>query len=146
MAGVNQDLLREKADVIARCLGRVRGKAPTTQELLAADIDAQDIIMINLERAIQAAVDIASHIIAYTSLPPASTMADGFVVLKQAGVISASICERMQKAVGLRNLLVHEYQRIDWNIVWQVITRHLNDPIDFARAVLAWQSSPKLTP
>lgn len=140
MEAVNRQLLQEKADVVARCLGRVRSKAPNTLAELATDLDAQDIVVINLERAIQACVDMASHIIAYTALPPAATMADGFVCLKLAGIISNAICDRMVKATGLRNLLVHEYQRIDWSIVWQVITKHLNDPMDFSRAILQWDS------
>jgi uncharacterized protein YutE (UPF0331/DUF86 family) len=135
---VNEQLLQEKADVVVRCLGRVKTKAPTSLSALTTDLDAQDIIVLNLERAIQACVDMASHIIAYTSLPPAPTMAESFICLRQAGVITQPVCDRMVKATGLRNLLVHEYQRIDWGIVWQVITKHLNDPHDFSREVLTW--------
>jgi uncharacterized protein YutE (UPF0331/DUF86 family) len=132
--------MQEKADVVARCIGRIKSKSPATQEILAVDLDAQDIIVLNLERAIQACVDMASHIIAYTALPAAPTMADGFVVLHQAGVISQHLCNRMVKATGLRNLLVHEYQRIDWNVVWQVLTKHLQDLVDFAQVALTWAS------
>lgn len=138
MAKVNKQLLAEKADVVIRCLGRVRTKIPATLNDLTSDIDAQDIIVLNLERAIQACVDIASHVIAYTSLPPGATMAEAFSVVKQAGIISAPVCERMVRAAGLRNLLVHEYQRIDWKIVWQVLTKHLGDPADFCREVMDW--------
>jgi uncharacterized protein with HEPN domain len=44
----------------------------------------------------------------------------------------------MRKAVGLRNLLVHQYQKVNWDIVWSVINHHLDDSIDFVNAVLQW--------
>ena len=138
---MNEQLLREKADVVARCLARVKSKRPASQQALAGDLDAQDIIILNLERAVQACVDISSHVIAYTPLAASPTMAESFVCLRNAGVISPAICERMVKATGLRNLLVHEYQRIDWNIVWQVLNKHIQDPIDFVQAVLNWRQS-----
>ena len=141
MDQVNRQLLSEKADVVARCLSRIKSKCPASQAALEADIDAQDIIILNLERSIQACVDIACHLIAYTALPAAPTMADSFVCLQKAGIISSAVSERMVKATGLRNLLVHEYQRIDWSIVWQVLSKHLNDPIDFVHAVMQYKPS-----
>jgi uncharacterized protein YutE (UPF0331/DUF86 family) len=61
---------------------------------------------LNLERAIQACVDIAAHIIAYTPLGTAPQMADSFVLLARANIISDNLAIRLKKAVGLRNLLV----------------------------------------
>ena len=60
---MTQDVINNKCDIITRCLKRIREKTPSTAEILADDVDAQDIISVNLQRAIQAAVDIASHLI-----------------------------------------------------------------------------------
>jgi uncharacterized protein YutE (UPF0331/DUF86 family) len=135
MAPPNQTLIFEKLDTIARCIERVRAKTPQSLEQLTADVDRQDIIVINLERAMKASIDIASHIIAYTALPVPVTMADAFEKLADAKVISAQTAQRMKKAVGLRNILVHEYTRLDWNILWQVITNHLDDIRKYATEV-----------
>lgn len=142
MGQINKNLIAEKSDTVIRCLERVRRKKPQTKDLLLADIDAQDIIILNLERAIQACVDVASHIIAYTPLPIAPTMADAFIQLHHAGIIPLANSERMRKAVGLRNLLVHEYKSINWDIVWSVLERHLNDPVEFLNAVDAGTAKP----
>ena len=136
MEKVNQRLLLEKSDVVTRCLNRVKSKTPATKKELLADIDAQDIITLNLERAIQASVDIAAHIIAYTPLGTAPTMADSFLLLAKANIIDDDIAIRMQKAVGLRNLLVHEYQLINWDIVWSVLQYRIKDPMEFVQQVL----------
>jgi uncharacterized protein YutE (UPF0331/DUF86 family) len=127
MVPPNQTLISEKLDTIARCLKRVQDKTPASLSDLAGDLDSQDIIIVNLERAIQASVDIASHIVAYTALSVPGTMADCFEKLANAHLITAKTAERMKKAVGLRNILVHEYQAIDWTIIWAVITNHIDD-------------------
>lgn len=144
MVQVNIALLQEKADTIVRCLDRIKSKCPASLDALAKDLDAQDIIILNLERCIQAAVDIASHVIAYTPLPAAATMAESFVCLERSRLISGETAIRMVKATGLRNLLVHEYQKLDWSILWQVLQRHLLDPLDFAKEVM--NSLSKLDP
>ena len=135
MAQISKRLILEKGDVINRCLLRVKTKMPQTKTELLSDIDAQDIITLNLERAIQACVDIAAHIIAYTPLGTAPTMADSFVLLARANIISDNLAIRLKKAVGLRNLLVHEYQSINWDIVWAVLQNHLSELADFVKEV-----------
>ena len=65
-------------------------------------------------------------------------MADSFEKLAQAQILTPSTAAKMKKAVGLRNILVHEYQKIDWSIIWAVITRHM---IDFHSFVAEIQSA-----
>lgn len=143
MLAVNKILIQEKCETIIRCIQRVEKKLPPSRETFAKDQDAQDIVSVNLERAVQSAVDIAAHLIAYTTFPAASTMADSFSVLEQAGVISSQTCQRMRKAVGLRNILVHEYKKIDWSIVWIVGNTHLIDFSDYCKEVLNWATNQK---
>jgi uncharacterized protein YutE (UPF0331/DUF86 family) len=124
----------------------VKARRSGTKEAFLQDLDSQDIVALNLERAVQACVDIASHLISYTPLPAAPTMADAFVHLKRAGIISDAVAHRMIKATGLRNLLVHEYQTIDWSIVWIVTEHHLSDLVHFTQEVLAWAASQEKSP
>lgn len=65
-------------------------------------------------------------------------MADCFLGLQNAGVLSPALAARMVKAFGLRNLLVHQYRAVDWQIVWSVVQKHLQDPVDFVAAVEQW--------
>lgn len=136
MGGLNRRLLLEKSDVIARCLQRVKAKVPETKESLLSDMDAQDIIILNLERAIQACVDIAAHIIAYTPLKPAATMGESFSLLAKGRIISNERAMRMQKAVGLRNILVYQYQVINWDIIWSVLHHQLGDLMGFVKEIM----------
>jgi len=133
---MNRTLVLEKLDSIRLCVARVASKTPATLDLLRADIDAQDIICINLERCIQACVDIASHIISARAQPVPSTMAEAFLTLHAMGVLPEATARNLVKSVGLRNLIAHEYRKIDYAIVFDVAKNHLCVFEDFGAAVL----------
>lgn len=133
---MDRRLLEEKAEALRRCVQRVRDKCPPTAEALAADVDAQDIVSLNLTRAVQLAVDIASHLIAATALPAPDTMGDGFDRLAEGGIIDPALARRLRAAVGFRNLAVHNYRALDWTIVHALCTRRLDDFADYVRAIL----------
>ena len=66
-------------------------------------------------------------------------MAEGFDVLALARVITDSTAEQLKKSVGFRNISVHEYQKIDWTIVYKIVTEHIVDFKTFIKEVIAWQ-------
>jgi len=45
---------------------------------------------------------------------------------------------RMRRAVGFRNIAVHSYETIDWDIVHSLCTQRLSDFSEFAQAVVRW--------
>lgn len=132
---MDRDLINSKLESLRRCLDRIHSKLPLTVERIRSDYDLQDIICINLERAVQTSVDIAAHVMSEKDAPPPSTMAEGFLRLAELHVISAPIAERMQKAVAFRNILVHNYTDINWDIVFNIVTHHLTDFVQFAQAI-----------
>jgi len=135
---MDRDVILVKIESLERCLDRVQSKVPATAADLSEDLDAQDIIVLNLERAVQICVDISAHIIAELKVRVPMTMAESFERLVTVGVIDKKLRERMQKSVGFRNIAVHEYESIDWNIVYSIITKNLNDFRDYAAAVVDW--------
>lgn len=132
---MDRELIAEKLESLRRCVARIEVKCPDTVATLVADPDVQDIIAINLQRAIQLCVDIGTHLIAESSGPVPTTMGETFEELVAANVIPAGLGERMRKAVGLRNIAVHSYAVIDWAIVHAVCTTRLRDFSEFAQAV-----------
>ncbi len=95
---------------------------------------AQDILAVNLSRAVQLCVDIAAHIIAESNVAAPSTMAESFDVLAQIGAIDSAAAVKMKKSVGFRNVAVHQYQAIDWRIVHSICSKNIDDFRDFASA------------
>ena len=124
----------------------MRTRTPASVEALSASYDAQDILCLNLERAVQACVDIAAHIVSDSECAVPDTMAGTFDTLERQGIVSRALAERMRRAVGFRNISVHAYQTLDWGIVHSIATTRLGDFVEFGRAiegVLAASRGPK---
>ena len=133
---MDKDVLMNKLESLRRCVQRVQDKAPVSSDLLKGDYDLQDIIVLNLERAVQTCVDIGLHMISDLEIPVPDTMSETFKTLNKAGYLNDLVTERMTKAVGFRNTAVHAYQEIDWEIVYRIITEHLDDFRDFSRQMM----------
>ena len=133
---MDKDVLMNKLESLRRCVQRVQDKTPASSDLLKGDYDLQDIIVLNLERAVQTSVDIGLHIISDLEIPVPDTMAEAFKSLNIAGYLDCQVTERMTKAVGFRNTAVHAYQEMDWEIVYRIITEHLDDFRDFSRQIV----------
>jgi len=84
---------------------------------------------------VQLCVDIGAHFIASLNVPPPGTMGQTFDLLAQAGVLNLPLAASLKKAVGFRNIAMHNYDAIDWYIVHSIVTHHLQDFTDFARVV-----------
>jgi uncharacterized protein YutE (UPF0331/DUF86 family) len=132
---MDKEVIGVKLESLRRCVQRIEDKTPGTAEALLEDNDLQDIICINLERAVQICVDLASHIIADSDIPAAGSMGESFEQLCKLNLISDELTVRMKKAVGFRNVAVHAYQEINWKIVYAIITTRLSDFVDYAKAV-----------
>ena len=135
--------IAEKLDSLARCLERLRTKKPCSLEALEADIDLQDIVSINMERAVQLCVDMTSIILAHSNAKPPQTMAEGFRSLAQQGTIAFPLAEQLVKAVGFRNLAVHAYDKIDWQVVYSILTNDVADLRSFGAAITQWLERKK---
>jgi uncharacterized protein YutE (UPF0331/DUF86 family) len=133
---MDPDIVKAKLESLSRCIARIESKAPESAQDLMRDPDAQDIIALNLERAVQLCVDIGSHVLLDFDVPSPESMSGVFAALGKAGVLSVPLAERMSKAAGFRNIAVHDYASVDWNIVFSIVTTRLGDFRGFAEAVM----------
>ena len=134
---MDRDVVTAKLESLRHCVERVRTRTPASVEELSSCYDAQDIICLNLERAVQACVDIAAHIVSDTECTVPDSMAGTFDALERQGVLSRDLTERMRRAVGFRNISVHAYQTLDWEIVYSIATERLGDFVEYGLAIEA---------
>ena len=132
---MDRRLIAEKLESLRSCVCRIEVKCPESSQVLQADPDLQDIISLNITRAVQLCVDIASHIVAESEQRVPNTMSGVFDVLAENGVIPAELCVSMKNAVGFRNIAIHNYQTIDWTIVYEICEERVKDFQSFARLV-----------
>lgn len=132
---VNEDVIRAKLDSLGRCLERIREKCPVEARALEGDFDRQDVLAVNLERAVQLCVDMASHFISGSNHPPPHTMGDAFDALAELKIIDADLADSLRRAVGFRNLSVHAYDKLDWDIVHRAAIEGVKDLALFGRSL-----------
>jgi len=131
----DRDVVLAKVAAIERCLKRIRettGGDPASLK----ELDRQDIFVLNLQRAIQAAIDLAAHIVAAERLGLPETVRGNFTLLLDAGVISAELGRKMEAMVGFRNIAIHDYQALDLEIMKAILQKRLPDLEDFSAAIL----------
>ncbi len=138
---MDQVILAQKLESLRRCVKRVEEKTPSGVNQLIQDPDIQDILVLNLTRAVQLCVDIGSHVISESDEMAPTTMGDVFTTLQAVGAITPVTCESMQKAVGFRNIAVHNYAVISWEIVFAICRKFLADFRRFAKEITDYNVS-----
>lgn len=130
------DVLVNKAASIERCVARVREEYAGDVRHLYDDITRQDAIVLNIQRACQAAIDLAMHVVRIHGLGPPQESRDAFALLIEVGFLSEKLGDRLMRMVGFRNIAIHEYQKLNLDIVRAIAEEHLTDFTDFAQQVL----------
>ena len=132
------DLLITKQQSVELSIRRARDTWGKESDLpFEKDYDKQDIIILNLQRACEQTLDIANHMIRMKKLGWPRDTADSFTLLKKADIISAELEKKLIGMVGFRNIIVHEYQEIDYKVVEQVVKKQADDLIEFASIIVA---------
>ena len=118
-------LFAKKLARIETCVSELRNLA--TPERLSVDIREQRFVEHTLEIAIQAALDVAAHIVSDERLGEPRANRELFDLLERHGWIAAPLASSLRSMVGVRNVLVHGYNEVDLAIVRDVLTHHLVD-------------------
>ena len=129
----DEELVEKKLAFIETCLRDLRRLA--RPEAVATDVKEQRFIEHTLQVAIQAALDIAAHVVSDERLGEPATNRDLFDRLAKAGWLGPELSNRVSDMAGFRNVLVHGYTEVDLAIVEDVVANHLGDLDDFVAAI-----------
>lgn len=133
----DKDVVLAKTAAIQRCLKRIKDVTGLKPDALDK-LNTQDIFVLNLQRAVQAAIDLATHVIASEALGIADTIKGNFVLLENAGIITMKLSKKIQSMVGFRNIAIHDYQHMDIEILRDILVKHLKDLEDFYTEILLY--------
>ena len=134
---VDHDLIIVKAGSVKKHLRRIAEKSGVDLDAFLKDLDRQEIISFNLHLALVNCIDLAAHIISEEGLGVPGSASEMFYLLEENGFLSRQITEKMIKAVGLRNLIVHEYSKIDLKRLLEIIQKDIKDIDDFITCVFS---------
>jgi len=132
---VDKDILWSKISAMERHLDRVRAKRDVSLAEFLKELDRQESVLFNLQMAIQNCIDMAAHVISEEGLGVAGSTNELFYLLEDRGLIESGLAEKMVRAVGFRNLVVHEYGKVDIEVVFLVSHENVGDLEEFARVL-----------
>jgi uncharacterized protein YutE (UPF0331/DUF86 family) len=115
------DILLNKASIIERCIKRIKEEHAACPDL--DNFTHVDALVLNIERACQAAIDMAMHLVAENRFGIPQSSAHCFVLLSDHNVIPRDLARSLQNMVGFRNIAVHSYQELDQSILSFVVQK-----------------------
>jgi uncharacterized protein YutE (UPF0331/DUF86 family) len=127
------ELIEKKLAFIETCVRDLRVLAKPAA--LALDKREERFVEHTLQIAIQAALDVAAHIVADERLGEPTTNKELFHLLAAAGWIPAGLSALLRDMAGFRNVLVHGYSEVSLAVVEDVLRHHVGDLISFVEAV-----------
>ncbi|MCB1849207.1 MAG: DUF86 domain-containing protein [Gammaproteobacteria bacterium] len=129
----DRDLIEKKLAFIETCISQLRELA--SPERIESDIREERFIAHTLQIAVQASLDVASHIVSARRLGEPETNSELFDLLRRDRWISDELTATMRKMAGFRNILVHGYQRMDLQILRDIVENRLGDLLAFNVAI-----------
>ena len=136
------DIVLNKVSIIEKCINRIKEEYVGYEDIFEENYTKQDSVVLNLERACQACIDLGMHIVRIKSLGVPQSNREVFILLQKARIINPGLSKKMQSMIGFRNIAVHDYQNLNMDIVRAIIEKHLKDFKDFKKVILQikWDS------
>ncbi len=132
---VDKDLILAKAGSVKSHLNRVIEKRNVDLDSFIKDIDRQESILFNIQTAVQNCIDIAAHIISEESFGVPGSTTEMLYILGKNGYLDNDLTQKMVKAVGFRNLIVHEYGKIELEQAYEIAQNDINDLNEYLKAI-----------
>jgi uncharacterized protein YutE (UPF0331/DUF86 family) len=133
---VDPDVIAHRLLALNETLERLRTvRDAVDADRLAADAMLQAAVERWLQVAIEACIDLAYHIIADRGWTPPDSARAAFEQLAAQALIPLELAKRLGRAAGMRNILVHDYVRVDREILIHGIDAALTDLPAFGAVV-----------
>lgn len=129
------DVLLNKIAIIERCLKRINEVYEGNPENLT-DYTKQDSIILNIQRACEASIDVAMYIVSERKLGVPKVSRDAFRFLQEEKMIEEDLAKSLMNMVGFRNIAVHDYLTLDLAILEAILTNHIKDFLKFSKIIL----------
>ena len=129
---IKKRVVEGKVSKIKELIRRIENMEFSEEQFFNEDLPYQDALTFELIQCVELATDIATHIISAENLSRPDTHKEVFLILGKEGYLTKETAEGMAKAVGFRNIAVHEYDDVKFDIK-QVYGDYKDDVRDLRR-------------
>lgn len=128
-------VIENKISTIQKYLHILDGYQCHTRKEIEDNVTIRGAVERYLYLVAQAAIELAEATIAFKNLRKPSTMGESFSILAEGGLIPEAVSEKMIKLAGFRNVIAHEYEKINYDIVYAVLQQKLGDVEEFVDSI-----------
>lgn len=129
-------MVLRKLSAIDEYLQQIREFAGVSIDEYKSDWKSQRIVERTLQMLIETCADIANHIISDRNMRIPTSYSDTFKVLLENDTIDENLFAVMERMAKFRNIVVHQYEEVDAEIVIIILRKHLDDFVRFRDAIL----------
>ncbi len=129
----SDDVLLSKCAIVQRCIRRIKEEYKADPSL--SSFTHMDAMILNIERACQAVIDAAMHLVAQKRLGVPKNSGDAFTLLYLAEIIDPKLVKKLKAMTGFRNIAVHQYQEIEKDILHHIAESGWKDFVEFCERV-----------
>lgn len=132
----NLSVIENKISAIRKYLKILERYKKYSQQEIANDIDIRGASERYLYLVVQATIDLAEAVIAYRNYRKPDTLSEAFYILNEEGIISSELTDKMVGMAGFRNVIAHDYEKINYEKVYEVLHGGLRDIEEFISVVI----------
>jgi len=129
------DVILNKTEIIKRCIRRANEEYDCNHKNLE-NYTKQDSIILNIQRACEAVIDLGMHVIAERELGIPQASRDTFEILHDNRIITSEMSVRLKAMIGFRNIAIHNYQRLNLKIIQAIIEKDLKGLLYFTEVIM----------
>lgn len=131
----NRAIIENKISAIKKYLKIISGYKKYAQKEIEADLNLRGAVERYLYLAVQATIELAEATVAYKKLRKPQTMAESFEILQEEKIIGSDLAQKLIKMVGFRNIIAHDYEKINYAIVYDVLHTGAKDIEKFIKII-----------
>lgn len=131
---VMNDVILNKTTTIERCVHRIHEVYEGNPENLT-DFTKQDSIILNIQRACEASIDLAMHLVSERKLGVPKASREGFKLLQETEMIDAALAKTLMNMVGFCKIVVDDYQALELTILEAILEKHIDDFKAFTQVI-----------
>ena len=135
---VDEQLLSRKLSQLRQYVSELRKAKDITWSIFNSDIRAKAFVERYIHLAIEKMIDIGNHLISFNKWREPQGYRDIFQVLNENGIIPENRLKEFQNMASFRNILVHEYEKIEDELVFVAFKKRLGDFEEFIELVKGW--------
>lgn len=123
----NLGVIENKISSIQKYLKILGGYKGVSEEKILKDINLKGALERYLYLAVQSTIDLAEAVLSYKKFRKPTTMSEVFYILGEEDIIDQDLASKLANMVGFRNIIAHDYEELNYDIVFAVLKERLKD-------------------